>query len=213
MIGLIRRLPVLPTVLVLLAVGVMIRLGVWQLDRKEEKEALLSRYEAARVNRSMYPFGKLPIDDSAAYRQIGVWCGKVYSEELKAGRNGQGEVGWAHVARCSVGGRWPDDPVTLSDYELQTADIVIGWSDDPQPVNWKGGRVLGIVAPGGELKYRIVADPPLAGLEANAKPDPRDIPNNHLSYAIQWFLFALIALVIYALALRKRWLAEEGAGG
>jgi surfeit locus 1 family protein len=49
-----------------------------------------------------------------------------------------------------------------------------------------------------------VADPPLAGLAANARPDPADIPNNHWSYAVQWFLFAGTALVIYALALRKR---------
>ena len=38
-----------------------------------------------------------------------------------------------------------------------------------------------------------------------AAPDPRDVPNNHLSYAVQWFLFALTAVVIYILALRKRW--------
>jgi surfeit locus 1 family protein len=37
---------------------------------------------------------------------------------------------------------------------------------------------------------RLVADPPLAGLAANAAPDPSDIPNNHLAYAVQWFLFA-----------------------
>ena len=43
-----------------------------------------------------------------------------------------------------------------------------------------------------------------AGLDANARPDPATIPNNHLSYAIQWFLFALTALVIYGIALRKR---------
>ena len=50
-----------------------------------------------------------------------------------------------------------------------------------------------------------MADPPLAGLAANARPDPRDIPNNHLSYAVQWFLFATTAMVIYLLALRARW--------
>jgi surfeit locus 1 family protein len=43
-----------------------------------------------------------------------------------------------------------------------------------------------------------------AKLQPNARPDPNDIPNNHLSYAVQWFLFALTALVIYGLALRKR---------
>jgi len=60
--------------------------------------------------------------------------------------------------------------------------------------------VMGVVAPG----PRLVADPPMAGLEASARPDPSELPNNHLSYAGQWFLFALVALVIYGLALRKR---------
>jgi cytochrome oxidase assembly protein ShyY1 len=67
--------------------------------------------------------------------------------------------------------------------------------------------VTGTIAPG----PRLVADPPLAGLEANARPDPSDLPNNHLSYAVQWFLFAFVALVIYALAVRKR-LAGQDAG-
>jgi surfeit locus 1 family protein len=45
-----------------------------------------------------------------------------------------------------------------------------------------------------------------------ARPDPRDIPNNHLAYAVQWFLFATVAAVIYALALAKR-LAGPGRRG
>ena len=65
---------------------------------------------------------------------------------------------------------------------------------------WSGGAVTGVIAPG----PRLVADPPLAGLQANARPDPSDLPNNHLSYAVQWFLFAGVALVIYVLAVRKR---------
>ena len=57
----------------------------------------------------------------------------------------------------------------------------------------------------------FVAAPPQAGLAQLALPDPRDLPNNHLSYAVQWFLFATTALVIYVLALRKKWRAEGGA--
>jgi surfeit locus 1 family protein len=30
------------------------------------------------------------------------------------------------------------------------------------------------------------------------------VPNNHLAYAVQWFLFAAVASVIYVLALRWR---------
>jgi surfeit locus 1 family protein len=50
----------------------------------------------------------------------------------------------------------------------------------------------------------LVADTPAPGLMPNPGPDPSSIPNNHLAYAVQWFLFAGLALLIYALALRKR---------
>ena len=78
--------------------------------------------------------------------------------------------------------------------------VVLGWSRSPAEAVWNSGTLSGIVAPG----PRLVADPPVAGLGANARPDPTDLPNNHLSYAAQWFLFAATALVIYGLALRKR---------
>jgi surfeit locus 1 family protein len=42
-------------------------------------------------------------------------------------------------------------------------------------------------------------------LVASAPPSPATIPNNHLNYAVQWFLFAGIAALIYFLALRQRW--------
>ena len=34
---------------------------------------------------------------------------------------------------------------------------------------------------------------------------------NHLSYAVQWFLFALIAIVIYGLAVRQKLKKQEPA--
>jgi len=80
---------------------------------------------------------------------------------------------------------------------------VLGWSSRPDPVNWAGAVVVGTVLPR-DNEVIVVADPPLAGLGANARPDPRDLPNNHLAYAVQWFAFATIAVVIYGLALAKR---------
>ena len=56
---------------------------------------------------------------------------------------------------------------------------------------------------------RLGAASPGPGLAASAPPSPDIIPNNHLSYAVQWFLFAGIALVIYTIALRQRWMKEE----
>ena len=42
-----KRIPIIPTVIVLGAVAVMIGLGFWQIGRAREKEALLARYQAA----------------------------------------------------------------------------------------------------------------------------------------------------------------------
>ena len=61
---------------------------------------------------------------------------------------------------------------------------------------------------GSDKAVRLIASPPQAGLGQLAAPDPDAVsttPMGHLSYAIQWFAFATIALVIYALALRKKW--------
>jgi len=194
------RLPILPTILVLLAVGVMVRLGLWQLDRLHEKEALLARYAAART---MSADAAWPRDAGEAervfYRHARIRCLRVLSVNPMAGTNARGESGLAQVAACDLG-------------QGGKANVVLGWSRDPAARQWQGGDVSGLIAPGGNAGPRLVADPPLAGLEPNARPDPRDIPNNHLSYAVQWFLFALVALVIYALAVRKR-LARAGPEG
>jgi surfeit locus 1 family protein len=183
-----RRLPLIPTLLVLAAVAVMIRLGFWQIDRLHQKEALLARYAQAQAMSADVPF---PQDAAAAqarlYRHSRVDCRRVTRIAPVAGHNARGETGLAQTADCLLadGGK---------------ARVVLGWSRAPEPAAWSGGEAMGVIAPG----PRLVADPPLAGLQPNARPDPADIPNNHLSYAVQWFLFAATALVIYALAVRKR---------
>jgi surfeit locus 1 family protein len=50
----------------------------------------------------------------------------------------------------------------------------------------------------------LIAAEPVAGLAANPAPDLKSVPNNHLAYAVQWFLFAGVAVVIYILALRRK---------
>lgn len=50
----------------------------------------------------------------------------------------------------------------------------------------------------------LVADTPAPGLDANPRPGIDGIPNNHLAYALQWFLFAAIAAIIYVLAVARR---------
>jgi surfeit locus 1 family protein len=185
-----RQIPLIPTVLVLAAVGVMIWLGFWQLDRLAEKEVLLQRYQSAQGSSVELPWAEVSrAPGLALYRRSSLLCTRVLARSGVAGRNAKGEAGIAQYAQCVL----PDG---------SQAKVVMGWARDPNHSgNWSGGAVRGIVAPG----PRLVADPPLGGLEANARPDPSEIPNNHLAYAVQWFLFAGTALVVYVVAVRRRW--------
>ncbi len=190
----IRRLPIIPTIFVLAAVATMVALGIWQLGRKDEKEALIANYEAALSNSSEFDWPHDPGDvEQVLFRRSRIDCQRVLSIDARAGTSASGDKGWAHHASCSPPG---------SDAAV---DVAIGWSRSPQSPTWEGGRVEGIVAPG----PRLIASAPQAGLEPLAQPDPRDLPNNHLAYAGQWFFFALTALVIYGLALRKRFKGED----
>lgn len=191
-----KRIPIIPTVIVLAAVAVMIALGVWQLGRMAEKEALLARYAAAGTMSSEVDWPLDPVRfEQVLFRHARINCQVAGPDRPMAGRSASGEAGWARVFACDLG-------------DGRRADVVAGWSKQPSSVAWAGGEVGGVIAPGG----RLVADQPLAGLEASARPDPRSVPNNHWSYAAQWFLFALTALVIYALALRKRLAARDERG-
>lgn len=184
-----RRLPVFPTLLVLVAAGVMVLLGVWQLQRLREKESLLARYRVSHTMATEVPW---PANAQAAqavlYRRSRLLCLRVADQGGVAGRNARREAGLAQYAQCTL----PDG---------SQARVVLGWARDPAiKGDWRGGEVRGIIAPG----PRLVADPALGGLEANERPDPAEIPNNHLAYAVQWFFFAATALVVYGVALRRR---------
>jgi surfeit locus 1 family protein len=195
-----RRIPIVATLIVLIAAAIMVKLGLWQLDRLHQKEAMLARYAAAQTMSSVvtWPQDKAQTE-AALYHRSSLSCARVTAISAIAGRSDKGASGWAHIARCQLAGGGE-------------AEVVLGWSRNPDAATWSGGAVSGMIAPSGRVGARLIASPPLAGLGASAAPDPSDIPNNHFAYAVQWFLFAATALVIYALALRKRLAAGEERG-
>ncbi|WP_309661750.1 SURF1 family protein [Sphingomonas sp.] len=190
----IRKLPLIPTLIVAAAVAVMIALGFWQIRRAHEKEALIARYQAAQSMPPIaFPTSPLDTDDLPLFRHATGLCLKVANMRATAGSNLAGEPGFAQVADCVTGAEGPGMSVEL------------GWSKNPNAaVQWRGGLVSGIIAPDRKSRLRLVAASAPAGLEASAPPSIDQIPNNHRAYAVQWFLFALIAAVIYFLAVRKR---------
>ena len=188
-----KRWPLIPTILVALAVATMIGLGVWQLQRKAQKEALLDSYAAAEgLPPVTWPAVPHP-DELPLYRLSSVQCMKVVGWRAVSGSSADGKSGYAHLASCQTGGA-----------EGPGASIAVGWSDSHENPVWTGGLVEGVIAPEKAQLIRLVAIKPVAGLSPLAKPSPDQIPNNHLLYAIQWFIFAAAAGIIYVLALRKR---------
>ncbi|VVT11913.1 SURF1 family protein [Erythrobacter sp. EC-HK427] len=203
-----RDVPVLPTIVVLAAVATMIALGVWQLGRADEKNALVARYEAAIADTELvtFPVASQSAAESVLYRQSRIDCAFSSQPRSVAGRSESGRSGYVHIFLCGINNGPPSAD--------RTAYVQIGWSESPNAPAWQGGEVRGRIAPNREGFAKLVADPPLAGLEPSAQPDPNDIPNNHLAYAGQWFLFALTALLIYGFALRSKLRAKrKGAGG
>lgn len=188
-----KKWPLIPTLLVTLAVATMIALGIWQLQRKGQKEAMLALYEAVEgLDPVAWPSvpdaGNLPL-----FRKSALMCVKVVAWQSVSGSNESGEPGFAHIASCQTGGA-----------EGPGAKVAIGWSARPENPAWAGGAVNGIIAPDKAQLIKLVATDRIGSLEPLARPSPAQIPNNHLLYAIQWFIFASAAAVIYVLALNKR---------
>lgn len=199
------RLPLVPTIVVGLAVAAMIGLGIWQLDRKAQKEALLAQL-AANFGKPTIAFPRLPVGDDNLFRHATANCLEAVGWRKQGGRSARGRTGWRQLAECRTGA---EGPVLLVD---------MGVAFDPkfQP-QWKGGPVTGTITHAPDARpliaslfssapkpLMLISEAPAPGLETTAKPDLSSVPNNHLAYAVQWFLFAAVAAAIYLLALHWR---------
>lgn len=196
-----RRVPVLPTIVVALAVAAMIGLGLWQLlVRRPAKEAYLAQL-AANPAKPPVAFPLLP-DDRLLFRRSSVMCLELVSTRIA----GAGAAGYRVVAECRTGAEGPG------------AAVQLGTTHDAMAkVSWLGGEVTGYLSHAPDprpwlaslwdhapKRLMLVADAPPPGLARNTPPDVSAVPNNHLAYAGQWFFFAAVASVIYVLALRHR---------
>ncbi|WP_298400365.1 SURF1 family protein [Sphingobium sp.] len=201
------RIPIIPTLLVALAVLTMIGLGIWQLQRRAEKEQALV-LAAANPGRPAVAFPKLPpVDPDLLFRRSSIHCLNVVEWQVEAGRAADGSTGYRHIAHCATGAEGPGVLVAIG----------VGQKPDEKPV-WTGGQVAGWISQEPDhralltrvdgkappLRPMLIASTAPAGLKPVAPPRAEDLPNNHLAYAVQWFFFAAVAVIIYILALRRR---------
>lgn len=196
------RFPLIPTAIVALAIAAMIGLGVWQLAvRLPQKQALLAQL-ADNPAKPEIAFPRFP-DDSLLFRKAAGFCVQPVSSQL----TGAGNAGFRFIVECRTGGL--EGPGML---------VQLGTTRDPnaKPA-WKGGEVHGRISHAPDSRsmlaslfdrtpkrLMLIADTPAPGLTPNGTPEISSVPNNHLAYGVQWFLFALVAAVIYVLALAWR---------
>lgn len=196
-----KRVPIIPTIVVSLCVAAMLGLGFWQLfDRRPKKLAYI---EQLRANPSRPPiaFPRFP-DDTLLFRRASGFC----LQPTSIATQGAGASGFRLIAQCRTGAEGPGMAVQL------------GTTRDPKAKPfWKGGEVRGYVGHAPDARpliaglfdhtprrMMLVLDPPAAGLAPNGRADVDSVPNSHLAYAVQWFVFAGLASIIYLLALRRR---------
>ena len=196
-----RRLPIVASIVVAAAIALMIALGIWQLERAKWKDGLLARYSAAEKEPPIiWPTVPLKEDQLPLFRHATGLCLRPVASRAVAGENKAGDPGYVQIVDCSTGAEGPG------------MSVEVGWSKNPNArVNWGGGLVSGIIAPDQKTGMRLVAASAPPGLEPSAPPSIDSIPNNHRSYALQWFSFAAIALLIYGLALKRRWKEDKAS--
>jgi cytochrome oxidase assembly protein ShyY1 len=195
----IRRLPLVPTLIVAVAVMILIGLGGWQLQRAVWKEQLLARYAAAeKLTPIAWPIllpkgdDKLPL-----FRHATGVCLRPVGKYAIAGENRSGEPGYAQIIDCATGAEGPG------------MSVEVGWAKNPNArIQWPGGPVSGVIVPDRRTRIRLVAATAPPGLEPSATPTVESAspisPSGHRMYAATWFALALVALIIYMIAVMKR---------
>jgi surfeit locus 1 family protein len=193
-----RKVPLIPTIVVIVAVAVMIGLGVWQLQRAKWKAGLIDQYRHAQALPPItWPTTPLRSGQLPLFRHATGMCLRAVGRRAIAGENAAGEPGYVQILDCMTGAEGPG------------MSVEVGWAKDPNAkVNWAGGPVSGIIVPDRRSQMRLVAATAPPGLQPSKPPDVSSVspisPAGHRAYAATWFSLAAIALIIYGLAVRKR---------
>ena len=195
-----RRLPLVPTLIVAGAAAIMTWLGIWQLHRAAWKERLLADYaaNAALPALDLDPVIARGADVPLAFRRVLITChARDLAPQARGARSLHGEGGYAYLVPCRPGAEGLAGRIMVN----------VGWT--ALPLHDRRFTLDGLVA--GRLGAAEAARPimltsatALAPLQPAAPPAIDEVPNNHMSYAVQWFIFAGLAVGIYLIALARR---------
>jgi cytochrome oxidase assembly protein ShyY1 len=140
------RLPLLPTFVVAAAILVMIGLGVWQLQRRGEKEAMLALAGANPAKPPISFPSMPPVPAEMLFRRSSLHCLNVVGWRTEAGRAADGSVGYRYIAQCSTGAEGPGALVALG--VAKQPDLRPSWTGEgldfgrarPQSAPWPTWR-------------------------------------------------------------------------
>lgn len=208
-----KRLPLLPTLLTLAMLAMLIMLGIWQLERRTWKHQLIAQLEAAQSQPLLEPadyFKAMAGEASVQYRRAELPCspGKVLPYDLKGGSSAAGTSGYLVLVSCRPN-KAPPDIVAVAGWTKRPdasrvpimVDTVFRGTIIERPYGDAPGRP----------QFMLIPDTAVPPLVPSRLPSPQDLPDNHLSYAGQWFGLAVVLATIYGLWLRRRWRGETVA--
>lgn len=219
--------------------ALFIRLGFWQLDRLAERRARNAGV-SARLAEPIVPFDQLRVGDTSGFRRATLTGSPDYDNEiLYTGRSRNGSPGvylltpvrrasndtavivirgWVYAPDAATieAKRWREARTTFAGY----LNMLLPSGSVPQPgatgrkvrtLTFSG--VQGILPYPAARLYMVSQDSASDSTPARLPPPALD-NGPHLSYAIQWFAFAAIALVGAAIvALRDHGAREASSTG
>lgn len=227
-----RPIWLLGHVVALSAVVAFVRLGVWQLDRLDEKKAR-NRIIAERADGPAIDLSDVVVERAAYQHVVATGRFDPSGEVLIRNRSFQGSVG-AHVVTplvvddgaVLVNRGWvpldgepapaPTGVVTVEGLLFDTQERTIGPTDPPDGLLDVLNRVdVGRIDQqyGADLYplYLSQSAPDAEGDYPIRLPPPARDEGPHQSYAVQWFLFAGVVVVGYPLLLRRRSATDQSS--
>ena len=235
------KFSLVPTLMTVPAVIIMIGLGVWQLDRLAQKTELMDRI-AARTSQEPVAFERLTGDPQQdEYARVRLRGSFVHDKELYlAARSRNNNVGLQVVTpfvltngmAVLVNRGWVPserkDPATRSEGQIEgdTTVVALVRLDQKQgimqPDNDPAKNVWFYVDVPAMRNASGIATEVDYWFEADATPNPGgfpiggqtrvNVPNDHLQYAVTWFIFAITLAVIFLIFSDRRRSGAEGDG-
>ena len=203
----------IPLVLAVIIAAVCVRLGLWQLDRLEQRQernaAIQAGFEAPPIAADS---AAASADNALRFHRViasGRW--NYGREDVIAGRTRNGSPGVNIVTPMALSdGRteilvnrgWVYSPdarsIDLAQWHEGARGELVGYIDEPPPSLQAASDALYVVALADSTPV------PEASRPARLPPPPFDNEGPHLGYAVQWFSFAAIALIGTPFVVRRQ---------